>query len=41
MGFPKDLPDLATILPRPAHNTRPEGIDESWFRRKPLPDFYE
>lgn len=41
MGFPGDLPDLATILPQPKHNTCPEGIDQSWFRRKPLPEYYE
>ena len=41
MGFPEDLPDLSTVRPQPKHNTRPEGILQSWFRRKPLPDFYE
>jgi hypothetical protein len=41
MGFPDDVPDLATIRPQPKHNTRPEGIEQSWFRRKPLPDYYE
>lgn len=41
MGFPQDLPDLANVDPQPKHNTRPEGISESWFRRKPLPEYYE
>lgn len=41
MGFPKELPDLATVLPQPKHNTRPEGIAQSWFHRKPLPEYYE
>lgn len=41
MGFPKYLPDLATVRPRPKHNTRPGGIEQSWFRLDPLPDYYE
>jgi hypothetical protein len=41
MGFPKDLPDLANVQPQPKHNTRSEGIAQSWFRRKPLPEYYE
>ena len=41
MGFPKDLPDLAAVRPQPKHNTRPEGVAQSWFRRNPLPEYYE
>jgi hypothetical protein len=41
MGFPEELPDLATALPQPKCNTRPEGIAQSRFRRKPLPEYYE
>jgi hypothetical protein len=41
MGFPKNLPDLSTVLPQPKHNTRPEGVGQSWFQRTPLPDYYE
>lgn len=41
MGFPRDLPDLASVQPQPKHNTRPGGIAQSWFCRKPMPDFYE
>jgi hypothetical protein len=41
MGLPEDLPDLAAVKPQPKHNSRPEGIDQSWFRRRPLPEYYE
>ena len=32
MGFPDDLPDLARS--KPPHNSRPEGIEESYFARR-------
>jgi hypothetical protein len=41
MGFPDDLPDLRRL--RPPANSRPEGIDESYFARRArgeLPDYY-
>jgi len=41
MGFPDDMPDLWRL--RPPHNSRPEGIDESYFaqrQRGMLPDTY-
>jgi hypothetical protein len=41
MGFPQELPDLSSVLPQPRQNTRPLGIGQSWFRRKPLPEYYE
>jgi hypothetical protein len=41
MGFPKNMPDLAHVVPQPKHNTCPEGILKSWFHRNPLPEFYE
>jgi hypothetical protein len=41
MGFPEDLPDLENVRPKPNSNSRPEGIEKSWFRRKPLPAYYE
>lgn len=43
MGFPEDLPNLRRKDP-PEGNTRPEGIDESWYERKQrndLPEVYE
>jgi hypothetical protein len=42
MGFPRDLPDLATKRP-PAGNYRPEGIKQSFLarqRRNELPETY-
>jgi hypothetical protein len=33
MGFPDELPDLARLRP-PDGNTRPEGIQESYFAKK-------
>ena len=33
MGFPDDLPNLAALRP-PGGNARPEGIEESYFRRR-------
>ncbi len=41
MGLPDDLPDLANVRPQPERNMRIEGIVESWFCRKPRPEFYE
>lgn len=41
MGFPKDLPDPAAVHPQPKRNTRPEGIDRSWFNQRPRPLYYE
>ena len=41
VGFPRNLPDLSRK--RPPSNSRPEGIDESWYRkqqRNELPDHY-
>ncbi len=41
LGFPSDLPDLASL--KPLSNSRPEGIDESWFaraKRGELPERY-
>lgn len=41
LGFPEDLPDLRAC--RPPHNTRPEGVDESYFARRErgeLPERY-
>jgi hypothetical protein len=40
-GFPDELPDLGRL--RPPKNTRPDGIELSWFakrRRGQLPDRY-
>jgi hypothetical protein len=42
IGFPEDLPDLSQLRP-PAGNSRPEGIEESYFarrRRGELPETY-
>jgi hypothetical protein len=42
LGFPPDLPDLAVLRP-PDGNTRPEGIEQSFFSRRirgELPEFY-
>ncbi len=42
LGFPDDLPNLASLRP-PGGNTRPEGIAASSFecrRRGELPDVY-
>lgn len=42
MGFPDDLPDLASLRP-PAGNTRPEGIAQSHLERRKrseLPETY-
>jgi hypothetical protein len=42
LGFPDDLPDLGALRP-PGGNVRPEGIEESYFRRRErgeLPDTY-
>lgn len=33
MGFPDDLPDLARLRP-PGGNTRPEGVNNSWFAQR-------
>jgi hypothetical protein len=41
MGFPEDLPDLATVDPQPRTNARPNGVAQSWFRQRPLPEYYE
>lgn len=41
MGFPADLPDLKNVDPQPISNTRPGGIDQSSFQRKPLPEYYQ
>jgi len=41
MGFPVDLPDLSSE--NPPENSRPEGIDESWFSKRErgeLPEIY-
>jgi hypothetical protein len=40
MSFPNDLPDLS---PSPPANTRPEGVQHSWYakrQRGELPDVY-
>ena len=42
LGFPDDLPDLSGLLP-PGGNTQPEGVEQSYFRRRErgeLPDTY-
>lgn len=42
MGFPDDLPNLSVLRP-PAGNTRPEGIEESFFAKRErgeLPETY-
>ncbi|MDX2112007.1 MAG: hypothetical protein SFY80_17400 [Verrucomicrobiota bacterium] len=44
MGFPKDIPDLANVHPAPKSNSKPKGIEQSWFALKTrgrLPLFYE
>jgi len=33
MGFPDDLPDLSRLRP-PGGNTRPEGVEESYFAQR-------
>jgi hypothetical protein len=33
MGFPEDLPDLSRLRP-PAGNSRPEGVDQTYFARR-------
>jgi hypothetical protein len=33
MGFPDDLPDLGRLLP-PGGNTRPDGLEASWYRQR-------
>lgn len=41
MRYPDDLPDLTQF--RPAHNDKPEGVDQSHFARKQrneLPEVY-
>ncbi len=41
LGYPKDLPDLRAL--HPPYNTRPEGIEQSYFARRErgeLPDWY-
>jgi hypothetical protein len=41
MGYPNDLPDLARL--RPPHNSRPQGIRESYRAQRDrgeLPDTY-
>ena len=41
MCFPRDLPDL-TVDP-PPHNTKPEGVQQSWFAKRArgvLPETY-
>ena len=40
MGFPADMPDLATVKPKPKRNRRPQGIQESWLKIK-RPEFFE
>ena len=40
MGFPSDMPDLATVKPAPEDNTRPQGIQESWLKIK-RPKYFE
>lgn len=32
VGFPDNLPDLRKM--KPPKNSRPEGIEESWFARR-------
>ncbi len=42
MGFPNDLPNVARLRP-PGGNTRPEGIEQSYFVQKQkaiLPETY-
>jgi len=42
MGFPDDLPDLGRLRP-PEGNTRPEGVEESYFAQREkgvLPETY-
>jgi hypothetical protein len=42
LRFPADLPDLAALRP-PGGNSRPDGIEQSYFRRRErgeLPDIY-
>jgi HNH endonuclease len=42
LGFPADLPDLSLLRP-PAGNTKPEGIEQSFFRQRQrgeLPETY-
>jgi hypothetical protein len=42
MGFPGDLPNVARLRP-PDGNSRPEGIEQSYFVRKQkeiLPESY-
>lgn len=41
MGFPKELPDLATVKPQPKNNSRPHGMELSWLKCNPRPDYYE
>jgi hypothetical protein len=44
MGFPEDLPNLPSISPQPDDNLLPNGIDESWYKRRErhdLPEIYE
>lgn len=33
MGFPRDLPNLASLRP-PKGNTRPEGVEKSWYAKR-------
>jgi hypothetical protein len=41
-GYPSDLPDLTKLKP-PKGNTRPKGLDTSYYSRRAqgkLPDYY-
>jgi hypothetical protein len=33
MGYPGDLPQLSRLRP-PGGNTRPQGLQESWYARR-------
>jgi len=42
LGYPKELPDLASLKP-PGGNTRPDGIEHSYYRQREigeLPELY-
>jgi hypothetical protein len=44
MGFPEDLPDLSSVSPQPSANLLPDGLVESWYKRRErndLPEIYE
>ena len=40
MGFPDELPNLRRKSP-PDGNTRPKGIEDSWYERRQRPEVYE